>query len=58
MSRQPDFDQFLKVLTRQGTPTHLPFYEHIASAGFISARLGVDYTNTRGIERWRHFVDF
>ena len=48
MARQPDFEQFLKVLTRQGTPTHLPFYEHIASSGFIRDRLGVDLNRVTG----------
>src|SRR5512136_3340241 len=38
--REPDFEQFLKVLRRQGRPGHLPFYEHIASADFINGRLG------------------
>lgn len=58
MKHQPDFEQFLKVLTRQGTPTHLPFYEHIASAGFIGERMGFDYTQTTGVARWQHFVEF
>jgi uroporphyrinogen decarboxylase len=37
---RPDFEQFLKVLRRQGRPEHLPFYEHIASSDFINGRLG------------------
>ena len=37
---RPDFEQFLKVLRRQGRPDHLPFYEHVASAGFMAERLG------------------
>lgn len=41
LSRQPDFDQFLKVLWRKGKPSHLPFYEHIASPHFIATRMGV-----------------
>lgn len=36
ISRQPDFEQLLKVLRRQGRPDHLPFYEHVASPGFIA----------------------
>ena len=57
--RTPDFAQFLKVLTRQGRPAHLPFYEHIASPGFISARLGTDMTAV-GDKRayWRLYADF
>ena len=38
----PDFEQFLRVLKREKAPEHLPFYEHIASPGFMSARMGVD----------------
>ncbi|HOX04775.1 MAG TPA: uroporphyrinogen decarboxylase family protein [Planctomycetota bacterium] len=37
---QPDFGQFLKALRRQGRPAHLPFYEHVASSGFMAERLG------------------
>lgn len=37
--REPDFDQFLKALRGQGIPAHLPFYEHVASSGFIARRL-------------------
>ncbi len=58
MTRQPDFDQFLKVLTRQGRPTHLPFYEHLASSGFIRDRLGVDLDQVTGREHWQLYVDF
>lgn len=58
MARQPDFAQFLKVLTRQGTPTHLPFYEHLASGGFISDRLGVDLDQVTGREHWQLYIDF
>jgi len=38
IKREPDYEQFLKVLNRTGKPAHLPFYEHHASAGFISTR--------------------
>jgi len=58
MNRQPDFQQFLKAITRQGRPTHLPFYEHIASDGFIGQRLGLDYARLTGLARWQAFVDF
>lgn len=58
MTHRPDFEQFLKVLTRSGRPTHLPFYEHLASPGFIADRLGVDYAQATGVERWRLYVDF
>jgi uroporphyrinogen decarboxylase len=45
LKREPDFEQFLKVLRREGTPSYLPFYEHIASAGFIATRTETDYQN-------------
>lgn len=58
--RTPDFEQFLRVLKRERRPEHLPFYEHIASGGFISSRMGIDFSrldwNTR--DAWRLFVDF
>lgn len=58
--RTPDFEQLLRVLTRERPPTHLPFYEHLASAGFMSARTGVD---TRKLDwdtrdAWQVYVDF
>ena len=59
-TRQPDFEQFLKVLRRQGKPDHLPFYEHIASPGFIATRTGTDFDKmtpeTPGY--WQIYVDF
>jgi len=58
--RQPDFGQFLKVLTRSGRPDYLPFYEHIASPGFISRTMGVDFERMPygGVEYWKTYVDF
>lgn len=58
--REPDFEQFLKVLRRQGRPDHLPFYEHIASPGFISRRTGVpfDRMSPEDPAYWRTYVDF
>lgn len=59
-ARKPDFDQFLKVLKRSGRPDHLPFYEHIASSGFIARRTEIEFdrmpAGTR--EYWQIFVDF
>ncbi len=58
--RQPDFAQFLKVLRRDGVPTHLPCYEHIASAGFIARRTGTDF-DTMSHDHpdfWKIYVDF
>ena len=43
LNRKPDYEQFLKVLRREGTPSHLPFYEHLASSGFISKRTESNY---------------
>lgn len=39
--KHPDFEQFRRTLLRRERPTHLPFYEHIASEGFIMRRLGI-----------------
>ncbi len=60
MRRQPDFDQFVKVLTRQGKPDHLPFYEHIASPGFIARRTGTDWHHMSpgDPQYWQIYVDF
>lgn len=55
---QPDYQQFMKVLRREGTPTHIPFYEHIASPGFISRRMGVPLGKMSPREYWRTYVDF
>jgi uroporphyrinogen decarboxylase len=57
-TREPDFAQFLKVLRRQGRPGHLPYYEHLASPGFISARLGQDIEKVEGRRYWELYVDF
>lgn len=56
--REPDFEQFLKVLRRQGKPSHLPFYEHVASLGFVSRRMGVPMDRLSGREYWKTYVDF
>ncbi|MHB0999971.1 MAG: uroporphyrinogen decarboxylase family protein [Armatimonadota bacterium] len=60
LNRKPDFEQFLKVLKREGKPDHLPFYEHIASSGFIARRTGTDYDKMPGGSEiyWRTYVDF
>ncbi len=60
MTRQPDFEQFLRILKRDKAPIHLPFYEHIASNGFISERTGVaiEKLNWNTIEAWRVYVNF
>jgi uroporphyrinogen decarboxylase len=60
LKRQPDYEQFLKVLWRKGKPSHLPFYEHLASPGFIAERTGTDYDKMTpdNDEYWRIYVDF
>lgn len=58
LTRQPDFDQFLKVLWRSGRPDHLPFYEHIASAEFIATRTETDFPRLPHDEYWKTYVDF
>lgn len=60
LKRQPDFDQLLKVLWRKGRPDHLPFYEHIASPGFITRRTQTDFDklNFNNPHYWEIFVDF
>jgi len=60
LNRQPDFEQFLKVLWRRGRPSHLPFYEHIASSGFIATRTETDYQAmpAGSDEMLRTYVDF
>jgi len=58
MAHQPDFTQFLKVLQRDGRPNHLPFYEHLASPGFIATRLGRALPSWGSREYWQCIVDF
>jgi len=60
LKHQPDFDQFLKVLRRQGKPDHLPFYEHLASPGFIGSRTGTEFHKMQpGSDAFvRTYVDF
>lgn len=55
-----DFGQFLKVLRRQGRPSYLPFYEHVASPGFIARRTGTafDHMTPDFAAYWRTYVDF
>ncbi len=52
------FSEFRKVLLRQGQPSHLPAYEHVASPGFISDRLGCDIRKVKGRDYWKLYVDF
>lgn len=56
----PDFEQFLRVLKRQKRPTHLPFYEHVASPGFIARRTETEFDKigTDHPDYWPTYVDF
>ena len=58
--REPDFSQVLKVLRRRGKPDHLPFYERLASPGFIARRSGTDFDRLGPDDPgyWRTYVDF
>jgi uroporphyrinogen decarboxylase len=58
--REPDFEQFLRAVTRRGRPTHLPFYEHLASPGFIAGRMGVPFDQMSPHDEgyWQTYVDF
>ena len=58
--REPDFEQFLKALKRTGKPSHLPFYEHIASGGFMSTRMGTrtDLMDSNSDEYLKLYMDF
>ena len=43
IAREANFDEFLKALNRTEKPNHLPFYEHIASSGFIAEKTGTSF---------------
>lgn len=60
LERERDFEQFLKVLWRRGRPDYLPFYEHIASSGFIARRTGTpfDRMSPRDDGYWDIFCEF
>lgn len=58
--RSPDFGQFLKVLRRQGRPSYLPFYEHLASPGFMARQLGLslEQMTSSSDVYWNHYPRF
>lgn len=58
INRDRDFMEFRKVLRREGRPAYLPFYEHVASAGFISERMQVDVSTLGKRDYWRTVADF
>lgn len=58
--RTPDFAQFRRALTRQGRPSHLPFYEHLASSHFIEERTGRPFSRMSAADAgfWPTVVEF
>jgi len=60
IEHQPDFAQFERALLRKERPAHLPFYEHIASGGFIGRRTETDFARMSPTEDayWATYVDF
>lgn len=60
LKREPDFEQLRKVLLREGKPSHLPFYEHIASPIFIATRTGTGFEKLGICDPgyWEIYVDF
>lgn len=60
LRREPDFSQFLKALKREGRPSYLPFYEHLASPGFIARATNTAYHRMPrdSEEALRIYVDF
>jgi len=60
LKRDVDFNEFLKVLTRKGNPRYLPFYEHIASPGFIARRTETPFDTMSFSDPgfWEIYTDF
>ena len=60
LKRTPDFEQFIKVLKREGKPDYLPFYEHLASSSFIARRTETkfDKMSINDTDYWTIYVDF
>lgn len=60
IEHRPDYEQFLRALFREDRPTHLPFYEHIASPRFVARRLGVSEIDLDPShpEYWKRFAEF
>lgn len=57
---EPNYENFLKAVTRRGRPERLPFYEHLASPGFVARRTGTPFERMSpdSPEYWRVYVDF
>lgn len=58
--KNPDHTNFLRAVTRQGRPDHLPNYEHIASPEFLDEWTGKPFSKmpVTSRERWQVYVDF
>ncbi len=57
IGRETHFNEFLKVLRRQGTPAYLPFYEHFASPGFMASRIP-EMAEAKGQRYWELYAQF
>lgn len=57
---EPNYENFLKAVTRSGRPERLPFYEHLASPGFVARRTGTPFESMSpdSLDYWRVYVDF
>jgi len=60
IKRKPDYTQFLKILRRKEKPSHLPFYEHLASPGFIARQTGkpFDQMSPEDDAYWKIYIEF
>lgn len=60
LQRQPDFNQFLKVLRRQGKPDYLPFFELVTTPNFVARRTGTRFEEMQPTDSgyWEIYVDF
>lgn len=60
LKRECSFEEFLKVVTRKGKPRYLPFYEHVASPGFIARRTETEFDRMgyQDPDYWKIYVDF
>ena len=57
IERDVHFDEFLKVLRREGQPAYLPFYEHFASPGFMRSRTP-ELAEAEGARYWELYAEF
>lgn len=56
--RDVHYSNFIKAITRTGKPDYLPFYEHIASSGFIESRVGSTSGAKRSDDFFKDYVNF